>query len=218
MKRIVILTALWLGAITAGFAQKIEVFSPTSVVDLIKNKIVSIENFTGSFVYVYNNQTFSGTIWYKSPNKFRMDYSGSYNRIICDGKSLWIIYSGENVAVKEILDPAKNDAMVGWNIKRLLLEYAPTFPKEGYKVQYGTEVAYKIIFQPRIATAGFKSIEMVVSLEGFIEKVKAINQLGKALEMTVSYKEVNKGVAEYLFKFETDENTIVYENMLAPAD
>ena len=199
-----------------SYPQKIEVFNAMSIVDIIQERITKVETFTGNFAYIFDGKAYSGSIIYKAPDKFRMDFSGGGQRIMSDGKYLWLLFDAQDIAVKEILDKAKSNPMMGWNIKRLLKDYAPMEPKEGFKVKYKDQIVYKIVFEPRNNTAGFRKIEMFASLEGYILKVKAVTAMGKNLEFEITYNmgTINQAISDASFVFVQNENTQVYENLL----
>jgi outer membrane lipoprotein-sorting protein len=124
----IVLVALF--AITVSHSQQtqVQVFSPATVIELIQERISTIDSFTGSFTYRFDGNTFYGVIYYRAPNKFALEYSGG-NRIISDGKLLWLVFKWDNIAIKEHLDTETSTPLVGWNISRLLREYVPTLPK-----------------------------------------------------------------------------------------
>lgn len=218
MKKIIVIViiASLVGSKGNLFGQKIEVFNAMTIMELVKERIAKIETFTGWFVYQFENKTYSGSIMYKSPNKFLMDFKGKAQRIMSDGKYLWLIFDSQSVAVKEILDTSQNDPLKGWNIKRLLREYAPTEPPEGFKVKYKDQVCYKVVLVPRVSTTGFRKIELIISQDGYILKANAKNTLGKTVVLEISYDKasINKGISDEHFQFEPDENTQIYENLL----
>ena len=225
-KRLVLLVlALVFLSLGLGFTAKIEVFTADNVVQMVKEKIIKTRSFSGSFVYVFNNRSFTGEIKYKSPNKFLMNYMTKNNsgaivesgqKIVSDGKSLWLVFKDQNVAINESLEKSKHNPMIGWNIERLMKEYVPTVPKSGYKVQYGNAIAYKIIFVPKSNTAGFRYINMIVNDGGDIQKVEAQNQIGGTIELAIKYDAFNQTIADEDFEYEPDEDTQIYENILLP--
>lgn len=208
---------LLLVGVTLAYPQKINVFNAMTIVELVKDRIVKIKTFTGSFTYLYNGKEYKGNIYYKGPDKFAMIYNNG-QKMISDGKYLWLIFSGESVAVKEYLDKNNANPMIGWNIKRLLREYVPALPQSGgYKVARGNAFVYRLMFVPKSNTAGFRGMEMEVDPDGYIRKVKAINQLGKPLELSLTYANINSPVGESVFEFQPDEETQIYENILIPS-
>ncbi len=218
--KFVLMSLVLLLAFSATYSQqqRVEVFSPATVIELIQERISTIQSFVGSFTYRFDGNTYYGVIYYKSPNKFCLEYQGAQNGnfIISDGKILWLVFKYDNIAVKEHLDTETSTPLVGWNISRLLREYVPTLPEEGYRVDYGGAQAYKVKFVPKSNTAGFRYITMIVTTDGYIRKITAQNQSGKILEFGVTYSSINTGVAQEHFEFEPDENTQIYEDMLIP--
>lgn len=202
---------------TAGYS-KIEVTTADNIVRLVKERIAQVQSFSGRFVYTLNGKVNEGNIQFKSPNKFVMQFTTSDTQIISDGKVLWLVFKGENVAISETLDKDKNTPMVGWNITRLLKEYVATFPKTGHQITYKDKPAFKLTFIPRSNTSGFRFINMTVSTNGDILEMDAVNQLGNNVRLAVSYYSFNTGVADKQFEYEPDENTQIYENLLLPRE
>jgi outer membrane lipoprotein-sorting protein len=225
MRKIVFLVAGALFLAVPLFGAKINVFTADNIVQLVKDKVGRIQTFTGSFIYSVGGKVSFGAIRFKSPNKFVMLYyargtGGIYEtrqKIISDGKDLWLVFGDENVAIEETLEKSASP-MVGWNINRLLNEYVPTLPKEGYKVLYNDKDAFKLKFIPKSPTSGFKYISMVVSPDGDILKLEGQNGLGVPVELAVKYDSFNEGVADKNFEYEPDENTQIYENVILPRD
>lgn len=212
-------------SVTSLSHAKIDVFTADNIVQIVKDKISKTKTFNGSFIYSFNNRNYYGTIKFKSPNKFAMYYYGKSasggiidtgQRFISDGKRLWLYFKEQNIAINETLDKDQRTPMVGWNINRLLKEYVPTLPKTGYQVQYGKEVAYKLVMVPKSNTAGFKYINMIVSQAGDILKMDTQNQLGMNIILEIKYESFNNPISEESFEFEPDENTQIYENILLP--
>ena len=209
------------------YSAKIEVFTADNIIQLIKDKIVKVQTFSGSFIYSINNKVSWGAIKYKAPNKFVLSFlskgsgGGSYEtgqKIISDGKNLWLVFKNENIAINETLDKSKDTPMIGWNITRLLKEYVPTLPKTGYKVQYTDKPAFKLTFIPKSNTSGFKYINMIINEGGDILKIETVNQLGISIELSIRYDSFNDTVQEKNFEYEPDENTQIYENIILPKD
>jgi outer membrane lipoprotein-sorting protein len=227
MKRRIIYFSIFTLLVSGLFAAKIEVFTADNIVQLVKAKITKTKTFTGSFVYSYNGKNNWGSIEYKSPNKFLMSFSDnnssgqSYDtgqKFISDGKVLCLYFKSQNIAINETLEKS-TIPLVGWNINRLLKEFVPSLPKNNsYKVQYQKQEAFKIVFVPRSTTAGFKTINMIVSHDGDILKLDAVNQLGVTVELGITYNSFNNAISDDAFDYEHlfDEQTQVFQNILLP--
>lgn len=205
--------------------KRIDVFTANTIVELVKARLAKIKTFKGHFRYSFDGRQYWGKISYKTPDRFVMDYlvrdpngkdTKVQQQILSDGKVLWIVVKSQNFAIREKLDNEEKNPMIGWNIKRLLREYVPTLPKEGYKVKYGKEIAYKLNFVPKSNTSSFRSLYMIVSQKGYIQKVSAVNRLGKRIDFAVSYQEVNIAILDDDFIYNPDEETQIYKNILMP--
>jgi outer membrane lipoprotein-sorting protein len=236
MKKIIWITLLFIPI--ALYPAKIDVVNAEKIVQLVREKIIKTKTFMGSFVYSLNNKSYYGTIIYKSPNKFTMNYIGNNGsgqpyetgqRILSDGKTLWLVYKEQNIAINETLEKAKTP-LIGWNITRLIREYVATLPKTDKRkedkkskvaedpslITYKNKPAHKIIFIPKSSTAGFKYINMILSPDGDILEVEAQNQMNVLVRLAISYEQFNVAVPETTFEYEPDENTQIYENILLP--
>ncbi len=216
-----------------AFGAKIEVINADKYVQAIRSRILKVKTFSGSFVYVFNNKTYSGEIFFKYPNKFLMVYFGQSakgdvletgQKFVSDGKSLWLVFKNQNIAINETLERGSSP-LIGWNINRLLKEYVATLPKsdaknkvkgtpESYLVNYRNAIAYKILFVPKSNTAGFKFMSMIINEAGDILKVESQNQLGASIELAINYRTFNEPISDQKFEYEPDENTQIYENIL----
>jgi len=209
------------------YSKKIDVTTANTLVEIVRNRIIKTRTFTAGFIYSVNNKTFFGVLKYKAPNKFLFSYYGrnskgetfdTGSKIVSDGKSLWIYMKEQNVAIREPLSKERKTPMIGWNIDRLLKEYVPTIPKEGYKVEFQKLSAYRLTFVPKSSIAGFKYINMIFNEEGDILKMEAQNQLGKSIELALKYENFNVNFSDTIFEFSPDENTQIYENILVPEE
>ncbi len=205
--------------------KKIDVFTAATIVDLVKSRLEKIKTFRGSFRYSFDGKNYWGKILYKAPNRFVMNYLSAVKqgeeptvrqKILSDGKELWIVIKDQNFAIREKLDNEEKNPLIGWNIKRLLREYVATLPKEGYKVRYGKSIAYKLVFVPKSNTSSFRSLYMIISDKGYIQKVSAVNQLSKRIDFAISYGSINTAILDEEFIYDPDEETQIYENILIP--
>ncbi|MCX7881689.1 MAG: outer-membrane lipoprotein carrier protein LolA [Brevinematales bacterium] len=190
-----------------------EKISVNVLLQKIQNYTATVRTFTATFVYVVNKKTYQGVLYYKAPSKFAMEYS-SGNRMLSDGKVLWIVIKDQNIAIRENLEKTKNvTPLTGWNIQRLQKEYIPFLPKE-YTVIFRGKPAYRIEFKPKSTLSAFRYIELVVSTEGQIQRMVARNQLGREVQLELSYTGMNVSLGEDRFLYEPDENTYIFDDIL----
>ncbi|MFN4216448.1 MAG: LolA family protein [Brevinematales bacterium] len=190
-----------------------EKVSVNTLLQKIQTYTATVRTFTASFVYVVNKKTYQGVLYYKAPNKFAMEYS-SGNRMLSDGKVLWIVIKDQNIAIRENLEKTKvATPLTGWNIQRLQKEYIPFLPRD-YAVMFRGKQAYRIEFKPKSTLSAFRYIEFVVSPEGQIQRMVARNQLGREVQLELSYTGFNMSLGEDRFLYEPDENTYIFDDIL----
>jgi len=193
------------------FAQ--EKVSVNLLLQKIQNYTATVRTFTANFVYVVNKKTYQGVLYYKAPNKFSMDYTTG-NRMLSDGKVLWIVIKDQNIAIRENLEKTKSATpLTGWNIQRLQKEYIPFLPKD-YAVVFRGKQAYRIEFKPKSTLSAFRYIELIVSGEGQIQRMVARNQLGREVQLELAYTGFNMSLGEDRFVYEPDENTYIFDDIL----
>lgn len=221
MKKFWLIPVALITLTTGLYAQQVEVLNASTIVDLIEDKISTIQSFTGKFAYTYKGVERGGMIYYKTPDMFSMEYwkgdDDEGDVVICDGDTLIMYFEAANIAIKEHLDDEDEDnPVLAWNLDRLTSEYTPTIPDDGYEVSWGGEVCYKVEFTPKNNTTGFSDIYLVASKEGLIYKMWGKTRLGKELSMGITYYSFNSGIDSEHFEFSGDENTQIFENMLIP--
>ncbi|MDK2818319.1 MAG: outer membrane lipoprotein carrier protein LolA [Spirochaetota bacterium] len=196
------------------FPQSIVVFNATSVVDIIEKASSKIKSFKGKFVYKKDKNSYSGYIIYVVPNKLLMQFGTESDpidkKIVSDGKFIWI-QEGDLIARQKMGE--STNPLTGWNIQKLKRQYIATAPRSGLEIKYGSIPAYQIIFEPKINTTSFRSIDMIVDKEGLIRRVKATSRVGNVTELTLSYSEFNKEYGAEEFIVNTTEESQIYDNI-----
>lgn len=211
MKRVIFRTIMCFLFFPVVFAQ--EKVTVNLILQKIQNYTSTVRTFTANFAYVVNKRTYSGVLFYKAPNKFAMEYSTG-NRMLSDGKVLWIVIKDQNIAIRESLEKTKSvTPLVGWNIQRLQKEYIPFLPKD-HMVSFRGKMAYRIEFKPKSTLSAFRYIELIVSSEGQIQRMMARNQLGREVQLELSYTGFNMSLGDDRFLYEPDENTYIFDDIL----
>ncbi len=196
------------------FPQSVVVFNATSVIDIIEKSSSKIKSFKGRFVYKKDNKSYSGYMIYVVPDKLLMQFGTESNpidkKIVSDGKFIWI-QEGDIIARQKMGE--NTNPITGWNIRKLRREYIATAPSSGLEIQYGSIPAYQVIFEPKVNTTSFRSIDMIADREGLIRRVKAISRVGVVTELSISYSEFNKEYGIDEFVVNTTEDSQIYDNI-----
>lgn len=197
------------------FSQTISVFNASSVADLIEQKVSKIKSFKGNFTYKKDNKVSTGSIIYVAPHKLNMeilssDGSAEPKRIICDGINM-MVQQGDLIARQRLMEDTH--PLKAWSISRLRYQYIPTAPASGLETMYANVAAYKIIFEPKLNTTNFRTIEMIVDTQGLMRFVKAVSRLGITTELTLSYREFNRDYFNKEFEVVTTEKSQIYDNI-----
>ena len=196
------------------FPQSIKVFNASSVIDIIEKSSSKIKSFKGRFVYKKDKRSYSGYIIYVVPDKLLMQFgteaSPQNKKIVSDGKFIWI-QEGDIIARQKMGE--SSSPITGWNIKKLRRQYIATAPSSGLEIKYGSLAAYQIIFEPKVNTTSFRSIDMIADKTGLIRRVKATSRIGVVTELSISYSEFNREYTEDEFVINTTEDSQIYDNI-----
>lgn len=197
-----------------SYSQEISVFNASSVTDIIEKSSAKITSFKGHFVYKKDKKTYSGIIYYSSPDKLLMQFGSEANpqnkKIISDGKFIWV-QEGDIIARQRMGE--SNSPIDGWNIRKMRNQYIATAPSSGLEIKYGNILAYQIIFEPKVNTTSFRSIDMIADREGLIRRIKGVSRVGVTTELSISYSEFNRDYDESYFVINTTEDSQIYDNI-----
>ncbi len=195
-------------------SQAISVFNANSVADLIETSSSKVRSFKGTFTYKRNNSTFYGVITYVSPDKLLMQFGTEARpqnkKIVLDGQHIWV-QEGDIIARQKLT--SDNSPVAGWNIRRLRQQYIPTAPASGLEIKYGTASAYQIIFEPKVNTTSFRTIDIIATTDGRIRRIKGTSRIGVVTEITISYSDFNRSYDTKDFVINTTEDSQIYDNV-----
>ncbi len=195
-------------------SQAISVFNANSVADIIEASSDKVRSFKGTFTYKKNNSTSYGVITYVAPDKLLMQFGTEARpqrkKIVADGQYIWV-QEGDIIARQRM--SSDNSPVTGWNIRRLRQQYIPTAPASGLEIMYGTTPAYQIIFEPKVNTTSFRSIDIIATRDGRIRRIKGTSRIGTITEITLSYSELNRTYDSKDFVINTTEDSQIYDNV-----
>jgi len=187
------------------------IFNINDVLELMKQKYASIEDYEGSIVY-YTKTKYSttytessGKIYYKYPNKLRVIFDKPYDwEIVTNGKFLWVYLSTIYSVIKQDLDEdfsmdidnsKKSLSYLTTNYMFRFLEEKTTYDFNGFKV-------YKLYGLPISVNAGFKRVDIYVSQDGFIVYQSGETKAGKQVVYYFTNVAFNTDIADNFFEYE----------------
>ncbi|MCX8058118.1 MAG: outer-membrane lipoprotein carrier protein LolA [Spirochaetes bacterium] len=188
-----------------------QVFNINELIEIMKQKYSSIEDYEGTIVYFSKTKSDSianeneGKIYYKFPNKLRVSFEKPYQwEIVTNGKFLWVYISSIFAVIKQ--DLSKIGTLDFENSKKslsyLLNNYSFKFLTDGNLSQFNQFKVYKIIGYPISPNAGFAKLELYVRDDGFIVYQAGTTKSGKVVVYYFKNVSFNVSLADNFFEYE----------------
>lgn len=205
MKQIILIIALTSLCIS-GFAQNIE--------QIIEKTLVHYQNMETFYAEFDQQQcdevrgiccNFSGTIYFKKPNFFRMEMKDPETIYVGDSVSLWIYIPEEKHAIRQNL----GEVPFQINPDIFLHNYQERFSAE---LTGETEKAYEITLVPKEATDIYDHITISVAKKNHqIAAITICDQAGSENSFNFNKIIVNKKISKKKFEFEPPKDTKIDE-------
>lgn len=190
-----------------------DVFSINDVIKIMKERYSKIQDYYGTIIYVNKKNENSssvnseGEIYYKFPNKLKVILKSPREMtIVTNGKKLWVYIPslfivGEQELSKKLTIDVDNSQK---SISYLLDNYNFKFIEEKSLYDFNNYKVYKIIGTPKRVEAGFKSIELYVTEDGFIVYQYAITLDNKIISYYFKSVQFNIDIPDRIFEFESE--------------
>lgn len=190
-----------------------EVFSINDVIRIMKDRYSKIQDYQGKIIYMKQKNENSnpvnseGEIFYKFPNKLKIVISSPKEMtIVTNGKKLWVyipslyIVGEQELSEKLTIDVDNSQKSISY----LLDNYNFKFKEEKNLYKFNNFEVYKIIGTPKRVEAGFKSIELYVTKDGFIVYQKAKTLDNKVVSYYFTEVKFNIDIPDRIFEFENE--------------
>ncbi|MCB1167950.1 MAG: outer membrane lipoprotein carrier protein LolA [Leptospiraceae bacterium] len=224
MRRFAKLAPLYLLIVVALGAEPYDRLSHAEVARKLMDHYEKIENYQASFtIRGKGGRTMTGTAYYQSPAKLSFDFNNpAGNRIVSDGKTLWIKIARLNAVGKQdlTLKPKDDDRDIfsvapGPGLKRLFSRYHYKFDNENQPREVDGKNCYILDLDQREKVGGFEHIVLYVDKDKFlVYKAEATDGNGDTTTITLTNIRTDVQLEGKVFQFQPDDNDQVVNNPL----
>jgi outer membrane lipoprotein carrier protein len=206
------------------FAYKIFEFTTVSdVVKKVKKKFSDMESYQADFKIVSekmgNKSNKNGRITYKAADKMLIEFiNPSGQRIVSDGKRMWIYIPSLNVVAEQDL---KSDSAslfssaTGSGLKRLFSKYHYRFASKNQpEKQTDGSMQYTLLLKQRESRSGFRTINLWISEDFLIKKAVGESSTGKKIEINFTNIKSNIELSNGIFQFDIPSQAKIIKNPL----
>jgi len=203
-----------------AFAYKFDFVTVSDVVNNIKKNYSKLESYQANFSILSdkggkkNNQ--SGILRFKSSDKLLMEFiQPSRQKIVSDGKMMWIYIPSMNVVAEQDLRSGSGLFTAGSEagLNRLFSKYHYRFASkdEPETMKDGSKM-YTLVLKQKESRGGYKTINLWISESFFIQKAEGFTSSGKKVEITLSDIKTNVDLPNGMFKFDIPATARVIKN------
>jgi outer membrane lipoprotein carrier protein len=214
-------SALILLMFSAGvYGYKFDFTTVSDIVKKVKNRFGEVDTYQADFQIVIERlgkkSVQTGTVKYKSSDKLLVEfYSPVGQRIIANGKMMWIYIPGMNVVAEQDLhsDSGLFSAGTKSGLNRLFSKYHYRFAsKEQPEKQPDGTKQYTMLLKQKESRSGFRTIKLWITEDFFISRAQGETSTGKKLDIAFSKIKTNIDISNGVFKFESPARARIIKN------
>jgi len=203
-----------------AFAYKFDFITVSDVVNNIKKNYSKLGSYQANFNIVSDKGgkkvTQTGVLRFKSSDKLIMEFiQPSRQKIVSDGKMMWIYIPSMNVVAEQDLmsDSGLFASGSEAGLNRLFSKYHYRFASkdEPETMKDGSKM-YTLVLKQKESRGGYKTINLWISESYFIQKAEGFTSSGKKVEISLSDIKTNVDLPNGIFKFDIPATARVIKN------
>jgi len=202
------------------FAYKFDFVTVSDVVRNIKKTYSDLKSYQANFTIISDKGgrkvTQTGLLRFKASDKLLMDfYQPSRQKIVSNGQMMWIYIPSMNVVAEQDLmsDSGLFTSGSEAGLNRLFSKYHYRFASKDQPetMKDGTKM-YTLVLKQKESRAGYKTINLWISENFFIQKAEGYTSSGKKVEITLKDITTNVDLPNGIFKFDIPATARVIKN------
>lgn len=204
-----------------GYPYKFDFITVNDIVKNVKHAFSKVDNYQARFTMVSErmgkriNQ--SGTISFMAPHYMRIDFdSPRGQRIVSDGRQVWIYIPSINVIAEQDLDHTFFSVTSRSGLTRLFSRYHFKFDgKQQPRMEYNAN-HYVLFLKQKETRSGFRTLKLWVNEQYFITRASGETANGKNITLEIRNINSTADLKKGFFKFDPPANARIIKNpMLA---
>ncbi len=209
---------LVLGIFGAGeglYAQ--DILTASQFFDQISEKYEFIQDYEADITITQSNSVLTGIIYYKNPNRIRINFSNPVEQVIVsDGRLLTVYLPEQSVTLTQNLSGSDSDAQ-GLRLFRQGYSIAYKDTPDYVPLEAGSrEEVIKLNLVWKNTDEGFRQIEMSIGENGLIRRLKGITKDYDEIQIDLENIKTNQSIPEARFDYESPSSSYVIDNFIFP--
>ncbi len=219
-KSIILIVLFFLVMTTDTYPYKFDFVTVSDIVKKVKKKFGELESYQASFTITSEKlgkkKMHNGLVQYKSSDRLLMRfYNPPGQKIISDGKMMWIYIPSLNVVAEQ--DLKSNSGIFSSNTKsglnRLFSKYHYKFDSKSQpEVQKDGSKMYTLYLKQKESRSGYRYLRLWVSEDYLITRAKGETSSGKKIEIQFRNIKTNVDIPNGIFKFSIPAQARVIKN------
>jgi outer membrane lipoprotein-sorting protein len=203
-----------------------EILTAESFFDEVSARYGKIQDYTARVAITRGQETMKGKIYYKTPNRLRIDFTEPAEQVlVTDGEELTVYVPKYEVILLQKLKKRSQAALAN-----LASAQGLNLLKHSYAVAYLTGPDYesleegskeqvkKLRLSSRSTSEGFRQITIAVGKNGLIRRITGVTLNYEEFVMDLTDIAVNQNIPDTRFKYDAPAYANVYQNFLFDAE
>ncbi len=199
-----------------------EILTAAKYFDSISSGYGSIKDYTARITITTKHSVMKGTLFYKTPNLLRINFSEPKDQVInVNGKTLVIYIPSQNVVMEQELKKHNNTTLAVMANKQGL-----ELLKQGYSVAYlkgpnpvpldkgSKEMVRKLNLVWRKTDEGYRQIIMSISADGMIRRMKGTTVNYETFQYDFTNIRINQDLPDVRFQYDPPPSAYMMKNFL----
>ena len=199
-----------------------EILTATDYFDSISEQYGAVNDYQADIIISREDEEMIGTLYYKTPNLLRIDFSEPEEQVLAiDGEQLTIYLPQHSVIMQQelkrhssatVATMASNQGLhlLRRNYSIAYLEGPEPVPLE----EDSREMVIKLKLVARTANAGFRQLELSVGENGLIRRIIGVTLGYEDLQFDFENLVINRGIPDARFDYESPASANVFDNFL----
>jgi outer membrane lipoprotein-sorting protein len=202
-----------------------EIVTGADFFNRVAQNYANIQDYIAEFEMIIDDTLMSGTIFFKDPNKMRIDFTDPEDQVlVSDGEILQVYVDEYDVTLTQSLNPASNPGVASSDGLVLLRQnYQIAFknspdPEPLVEGDASSELVYKLFLTWRNTAQGFREIEIAVTPDLLIRRMTAVTADRRDVQFSFNDIQINQNIPDARFEYDSPPSSNNFDNFLYGAD
>ncbi|GAB4365891.1 MAG: outer-membrane lipoprotein carrier protein LolA [Spirochaetales bacterium] len=206
----------------SGVSAGQEILTAENFFDRISERYGDVKDYIAQVSVTAENETMEGTLYYKTPNLLRIDFSIPEEQVlVTDGNKLTLYIPQYRVVMSQTLKRRSSAAVASMASRQGLL-----LLKRNYSIAYlnnpvpvplddgSKEMVTKLKLSWKSSDEGFRELILSVNADGLIRRIEGITVEYQKIVLDFKNIRVNQNIPDSRFRYDPPASANVIENFL----